>query len=308
MEPIPMDLARDAAAPQAGGKLIKDSDTKNFETDVIAASMEVPVIVDFWAPWCGPCKQLGPAIEKAVTAAGGRVRLVKIDIDKNPEIAQAMRVQSIPAVFAFVKGQPVDGFVGAQTDSQIKAFIQKLGGANGPSPVEQAFDQAKAALENQDHDTAAEIFGQILEHEADNPEAIAGLTRCLIAADDFAAAHEVLSRAGVAQADHAGIASARTALDLAEQGAGSRDEIDGLEARVETDADDHQARYDLAVAMFGTGRQEAAIEHLLEIMGRDRGWNGDGARKQLLVFFEAIGFADPLAVEARKKMSSMMFS
>ncbi|MCH7554520.1 MAG: thioredoxin [Proteobacteria bacterium] len=303
-----MDPTQDAAAPRAGGELIKDSDTKNFETDVIAAPMEVPVIVDFWAPWCGPCKQLGPAIEKAVTAAGGKVRLVKIDIDKNPEIAQAMRVQSIPAVFAFVKGQPVDGFVGAQTDSQIKAFIQKLGGANGPSPVEQAFDQAKAALENQDHDAAAAIFGQILEHEADNPEAIAGLTRCLIAADDFAAAHEVLSRAGAAQADHAGIASARTALDLAEQGAGSRGEIDGLKARVEADADDHQARYDLAVAMFGTGQQEAAIEHLLEIMGRDRGWNDDGARKQLLVFFEAIGFADPLAVEARKKMSSMMFS
>ena len=308
MDPIPMDPTQDAAAPRAGGELIKDSDTKNFETDVIAASMEVPVIVDFWAPWCGPCKQLGPAIEKAVTAAGGKVRLVKIDIDKNPEIAQSMRIQSIPAVFAFDKGQPVDGFVGAQPDSRIKEFIDKLGGASGPSPVEQALDQAKAALENADHDTAAAIYGQILEHEADNPEAIAGLTRCLIAADDFAAAHEVLSRASEEQAGHAEIASARTALDLAEQGAGSRGEIDGLKARVEADANDHQARYDLAAALFGNGQQEAAIEHLLDIMGRDRGWNDDGARKQLLVFFEAIGFADPLAVEARKKMSSIMFS
>ena len=308
MDPIPMDPTQDAAAPRAGGELIKDSDTKNFETDVIAASMEVPVIVDFWAPWCGPCKQLGPAIEKAVTAAGGKVRLVKIDIDKNPEIAQSMRIQSIPAVFAFDKGQPVDGFVGAQPDSRIKEFIDKLGGASGPSPVEQALDQAKAALENADHDTAAAIYGQILEHEADNPEAIAGLTRCLIAADDFAAAHEVLSRASEEQAGHAEIASARTALDLAEQGAGSRGEIDGLKARVEADANDHQARYDLAAALFGNGQQEAAIEHLLDIMDRDRGWNDDGARKQLLVFFEAIGFADPLAVEARKKMSSMMFS
>ncbi|MCH7944284.1 MAG: thioredoxin [Proteobacteria bacterium] len=303
-----MEPTLDAPAPQPGGDLIKDSDSQNFETDVIAASMEVPVIVDFWAPWCGPCKQLGPAIEKAVTAAGGKVHLVKIDIDKNPQIAQAMRIQSIPAVFAFDKGKPVDGFVGAQSESQIKAFIAKLVGETGPSPLEQALEQAKAALESGDHDTAAALFDQVLEHETDNVQAIAGLTRCLIAQDDFEAAHEALSRATDEQADHAEIAGARTALDLAEQAAGNRGGIDGLKARVEADGDDHQARHDLAVALFGNGRQEAAIDHLLEIMSRDRAWNDDGARKQLLVFFEAVGFADPLAVEARKKMSSMIFS
>ena len=301
MESIP-----GAPAPQPGGDIIKDSDTQNFEADVIAASMEVPVIVDFWAPWCGPCKQLGPAIEKAVTAAGGKVRLVKIDIDKCPEIAQSMRIQSIPAVFAFDKGQPVDGFVGAQSESQIKAFIEKLGGASGPSPVDTALEQAKAALEQEDHERAAAIFSQVLQHEDGNLEAIAGLTRCLIARGEFEAARETLESAGEAQ--HADITSARAALALAEQATGSQSEIDGLKRRIEADADDHQARHDLAVAMFGDNRQEAAIDHLLEIMRRDRAWNDDGARKQLLVFLEAMGFADPLAQEARKKMSSMLFS
>ncbi len=303
MEPTP-----GAPTPQPGGELIKDSDTRNFETDVIAASMEVPVIVDFWAPWCGPCKQLGPAIEKAVTEAGGKVRLVKIDIDKSPEVAQAMRIQSIPAVFAFVKGQPVDSFVGAQPESQIKAFIDKLGGETGPSPVEAALEQAKAALEKQDHDSAAALFGQVLEHEADNADAIAGLTRCLIALGELEAAAETLDRAGEEQADHPEIVSARTALGLAEQGAASSGAIDGLTARVDADGNDHQARLDLAVALFGNGQKEAAIDHLLEIMRRDRAWNDDGARKQLLVFLEAVGFGDPLAVVARRQMSSLMFS
>ena len=297
------------APPQdPGADVIKDSNTQNFENDVIRASQEVPVIVDFWAPWCGPCKQLGPAIEKAVNKARGKVRLVKVNIDENQAVAQALRIQSIPAVFAFVKGQPVDGFVGAQPESQINAFVGRLVGETGPSPVEQALEQAKASLDESDYGAASALFGQVLQHEPDNLVAIAGLARCLTAAGDTVAAAEVLARAGDAQADHPEISGARAALSLAEQAAATSGEADALERRLESDPGDHQARLDLAKAMFGNGQRETAIDHLLEIMRRDRAWNDEAARKQLLEMFEAMGPTDPLTASARRRLSSLMFS
>ena len=291
----------------AGAGVIKDSNTENFEADVIQASNEVPVIVDFWAPWCGPCKQLGPALEKAVSDARGKVRLVKVNIDENQQIAQALRIQSIPAVFAFDKGQPVDGFVGAQSESQVKAFVDRLAGQTGPSPVDQALEQAAAAMAQNDHGAASALFGQILQHEPDNLAAIAGLARCLIAAGDTDAADEVLARAAE-DAENTDISGARAALALARQAAGRSGEVGGLEARVASNANDHQARLDLAVALFGGGERETAIDHLLEIMTRDMAWNDEAARKQLLEFFEALGPTDPLTLAARRRLSSLLFS
>ncbi len=196
MEPI-------IGAPPAAADVIKESDEKGFQADVVDASHETPVIVDFWAPWCGPCKQLGPALEKAVAAAGGKVRLVKINIDENPQIAQAFHIQSIPAVYAFSQGKPVDGFAGALPESQIKSFVGRLAGESGPSPVDQALERAKEALEQKDYGAASALFGQVLHHEPGNPDAVAGLARCFVAAREPERAREVLDQVGEEHADHA---------------------------------------------------------------------------------------------------------
>jgi putative thioredoxin len=303
MEPI-------IGTPQdgAGADIVKDSDSRSFQADVLDASHEVPVIVDFWAPWCEPCKQLGPTIEKVVRKTGGRVRLVKIDIDQSPDIAQAMRVQSIPAVYAFDQGRPVDGFVGAQPESEIKAFVERLIGEIGPSPVEQALEHAKSALQSKDYGTASALFGQILQHEAGNPDAVAGLARCYLAAGDAARAREVLDKAGDEHRNHPEIVGAVAALALAEQASESAGETAENEARVAANANDHQARLDLAMALYAAGRNDEAIDHLLEIVRRDRAWNDEAARKQLLTFFEALGPMDPLVVSARRQLSSILFS
>lgn len=303
MEPI-------IGTPQdsVGVDVVKDSDSQGFQADVLDASQATPVIVDFWAPWCEPCKQIGPVIEKLVRQAGGRVRLVKIDIDKSPEIAQTMRVQSIPAVYAFDRGRPVDGFVGAQPESQIKAFVERLTGAVGPSPVEQALEHAKAALQDKDHGTASALFGQILQHEAGNPDAIAGLARCYLAAGDSVRAREALDKAGDEQRNHPEIVGAMAALALAEKATESTGEMAENEARVAVNANDHQARLDLAMALYAAGRHDEAIDHLLEIVRRDRAWNDEAARQQLLTFFEALGPMDPLVVSARRQLSSILFS
>ena len=306
MEPI-------IGAPPADAPdgLIKDADTESFEKDVMAASQETPVIVDFWAPWCGPCKQITPLLEKAVRAAGGKVKLVKVNIDENPQIAQAFRVQSIPAVHAIVGGRPVDGFVGAAPESQIKSFIERLVGETGPTPVEQALERAAAALENGDHGAASALFAQVLNHEPDNPDAIAGLARCHIEAGGLVEARALLDPIDDAQANHPAITGARSALAIAEQAAasaGTSDDRATLEARLAADPDDHQARFDLAMAHYSASEREASVDQLLEIVRRDAEWNEAAARTQLLALFEAFGHTDPVTIAARRRLSSILFA
>jgi putative thioredoxin len=304
MEPI-----LSAAKPNDGADLVKDSDITGFMADVIEASRKVPVIVDFWAPWCGPCKTLGPALEKAVRQANGAVRMVKINIDENPEIAQQMRIQSIPAVYAFKNGRPVDGFVGAIPDSQIKQFIQRLaGGAAAPSPVAQALEQAKAALAANDAGTASALFAQILAHEPENIAAAAGLARCYVMAGDIEQARQIVDALPKEAASDPDVQQVRAALDLAKHAAASSGQTTELQGKIARDPSDHQARIDLAVALFGSGQQEEAIEQLLESFKRDRKWNDEAARKQLLKFFEALGPTHALTVSGRRRLSSLMFA
>jgi putative thioredoxin len=301
-----------AAAQPAPADLIKESSTATFMADVIDASHDHPVIVDFWATWCGPCKTLGPQLEKAVREAKGAVRMVKVDVDKNQELAQQMRIQSIPAVYAFKDGRPVDGFVGAVPESQVKQFVQRLAqtGAKGkgPSPVEQALAMAKEAMTAGDTERAGAIFAQVLQHEPDNAEAVGGLARALVARGQMEEAKELLAEVPKELADHAEIAAARAALELAEAGAKAKGALGELQARVKRDPKDFAARFELASARFAAGEREAAIDDLLEIVRRNRSWNDDAARKQLLKFFEAMGPTDPLTVASRKRLSSILFS
>jgi putative thioredoxin len=282
----------------ASGKagLIKDGSTESFMADVIDASAQTAVIVDFWAPWCGPCKQLGPALEKAVLDAKGAVRLVKINVDENQELAQQMRIQSIPAVYAFKDGRPVDGFVGALPEGQIKQFVQKLA-ALGPGGASSG-DQARAA----------NIWTQILQMEPGNVESLAGLARFAMAKKDFAKAKEFLGKVPADQAGHAEIAAAKAALELAEAGAKSSGALAEFETRLEQNPKDHQARIDHSTALFASGEREKAIDHLLASIRLEREWNEQAARKQLLKFFEAIGLADPLTIASRKRLSAILFS
>jgi putative thioredoxin len=300
------------AAPQMPADVIKDSDTPGFKADVIDASMQVPVIVDFWAPWCGPCKQLGPVIEKAVKDAKGAVRLVKINVDENQELAAQMRIQSIPAVYAFFQGRPVDGFVGAQPESQLKQFVAKLAKigheAQGPSPIDEAVEQAEQALTDGDHGAASSIFSQVLEHEPENVKAIAGLARCLIAMGDLASAREFFDGLEPEILKDAGVTSAKAQLDLAEQSQKSVGKVPELQARITANGKDFDARYELAEALFGAGEREEAIDQLLAIMRVNRSWNEDAARLQLVKFFEAMGPTDPLTLSGRRQLSSILFS
>jgi putative thioredoxin len=296
-----------AGAPPAGA-LIKDTDTRTFMADVIEMSRKVPVIVDFWAPWCGPCKQLGPMLEKLVKQANGKVRLVKINVDENQQLAGQMRVQSIPAVFAFVDGQPVDGFMGALPESQIKQFVDRLGGQGGMAEeIEAAVTAGREALAQNDLANAAQIFAQVLSVDREHAGAVAGLARSQIASGDLEQAKATLALVPPAKANDPEVVSARAALELAGTPV-DHGEIANLTRAIEADADDHQSRLDLAVALYAAGKKEEALDHLLYIVRRKRDWNEEAARKQLVKFFEAWGPKDEFTLQGRRKLSSILFS
>ncbi|MBI1205245.1 MAG: thioredoxin [Rhodopseudomonas sp.] len=291
----------------SGGGAIKDATTQSFMTDVIEESKNQPVLVDFWAPWCGPCKQLTPVLEKAVKAAKGKVKLVKMDIDKNPEIPGQMGIQSIPAVIAFSNGQPVDGFMGALPESQVMTFLERLTKGKIGDEDADLLLAAEEALADGSPAEAADLYAQILAKDSGNVVALAGLARCYVATGNIEQAEKTLAIVPEAKQNDAAVTAARAALDLAVQ-AKSVGPIDDLQKKVAADPLDHQARFDLAAALNAAGKRDEATDHLLAIVKRDRKWNEDGARKQLVQFFEAWGATDPATLEGRKKLSSILFS
>jgi len=286
---------------------VKDTTTQTFAKDVIEESKRQPVLVDFWAPWCGPCKQLTPVLEKAVRAAKGKVKLVKMNIDDHPAIPGQMGIQSIPAVIAFVNGQPADGFMGALPESQVVAFLERLTKDRIGGEAKDLLKAADTALAEGDATGAAEMYAELLAEDNSNVAALAGLVRCYVETGALDQARQTLALVPEAKANDAAVAAARAALELAEQ-AKSLGPLDELEQKVAANPLDHQARFDLALALNGKGRRVDALDHQIAIVRRDRKWNDDGARRQLVQFFDAWGPTDEATIEGRRRLSSILFA
>ncbi len=291
-----------------GGDPVKNGATATFMADVIEMSQKVPVIVDFWAPWCGPCKQLGPLLEKIVRQQNGLVRMVKINVDENQELAGQMRVQSIPAVYAFAGGQPVDGFVGAQPESQLRAFVERLLGGAKP-PLEAALAEATEALESGDVETAHAVYAEVLAQDATNAEAMAGLLRTLIRLNRVDEALGIASKIIEPLRSEARVSAAITAVDMAcETKAAAPADFGALEARLAASPADPEARFELAKALYAAGHTEAALDHLIETVRRDRNWGDQAGRRQIVKIFDALGPTDPLTIAYRRKLSAVLFT
>ena len=293
--------------PTPPGDLIKDATLATFAKDVLEASRTAPVLVDFWAPWCQPCKQLTPILEKVVRSYNGKVRLVKVNIDENQAIAAQLRVQSIPTVYAFRDGRPLDGFQGAQPESAVKAFVERLLGEEAAVDAAAALAAADQALEAGDLQGAAEIYAAVLQEDPQNAAALAGLARCYLKSGDVERAEQTLSLVPPDKRESGPVASARAALDLAKLASKAGD-TSQLKVKVEAEPANHQARIDYAMALAAAGRKSEAADQLLESFRRDRKWNEEAARKQLVQLFDAWGLKDAATIEGRRKLSSLLFS
>jgi len=286
-----------------------DVDMNNFMAEVVEGSSKQPVIVQFWAPWCGPCKQLGPVLEKVVAAANGKVKMVRVNIDDNQQIAQQLRVQSVPTVYAFVDGQPVDGFAGAQPESTLTQFIEKISALGGAgADIATMLEAGNAAVETQDFASAMQIYQQVMEADPESAEALAGLVRCLTGMKDHQAAREIVDQLDDEFREKPAMQAAIMALELAERAAESAGDLDVAQAAVDANPNDLQARQDLAMALFATGDNAGAMAQLLESIRIDRGWNEDAARLQLLEFFKTLGAANPDVMTARRQLSTLLFA
>ncbi len=290
-----------------GADLIKDSSTAGFAQDVIEASKSALVLVDFWASWCGPCRTLGPVLEKVVKAYGGKVRLVKIDTDKHQAIAEQLRVQSLPTVYAFKDGRPLDGFMGAIPESQVRSFIDRLLGADAGDELQEAMAEADAAIAEGDLQGAAEIYAAVLQQDQLNPAALAGLANCYLKSGDLVRAEQTIELVPPDKRNNSAVEAVRAALELSRK-AGDAGDVVELESKLAANPADHQTRYDLAIALAAKGLKTEAVDNLIEIVRRQRAWNEEAARKQLVQLFEAWGPKDPATLDGRRKLSSVLFA